>query len=138
MTNLFGSSFSADNLSKHNTFILQVLNLPYADGRFSMYILLPNKDKGWKKAEQSLKNLGSSMFTEGFKQQSSVLVEIPKWEMNQTLHGLKKHLTNMGMNKVFSDAADLSGLTGKQEGLHVTDIFHQMKVTVEETVSVTM
>lgn len=112
-----------------------MLKLPYADGRFSMYILLPNKDKGWKKAEQNLKNFSSKLFTEGFKQQSTIVVDLPKWEMDLEVPGLKKHLINMGMTKLFSGAADLSGLTSKKEDLHVTDVVHRVKLIVNEEVT---
>ncbi|GMH44420.1 hypothetical protein BSKO_12372 [Bryopsis sp. KO-2023] len=109
----------------------RILQLPYEGDRFSMFILLPNTDDGFANAEVGLtskldlfENLTPTKFSE---------VKIPKWELEQSVETLKKYLMNLGVRIVFTEQADLSGLSDV-DSLAVSDVVHKAKIIVDEQV----
>lgn len=109
-----------------------MIELPYKDGKFSMFILFPNSPDGWRDVEQRLSFIDvHSLFSSQNKW--SLVLQLPKWKMDMELQGVKEHLAAMGLPSVFSSSADLSGIT--QEGNHmITDVVHKAKIIVDEEV----
>ncbi|GMH44344.1 hypothetical protein BSKO_12278 [Bryopsis sp. KO-2023] len=121
-----GETFPTKNVPQLDGRMLQ---LPYEGDRFSMFILLPNTDGGFSKAEAGLtsslnlfKNLTPTKFA---------LVKIPKWELEQSMKMLKNYLMALGVKAAFSGQADLSGLSDVGS-LSVSDVVHRAKIIVDE------
>ena len=113
---------------------LQILELPYADGAFSMYILLPMDPSAGScqkllasLTEKSLKALTRSVA----KQYVSVF--LPEFDVTTSL-GFKETLQAMGINKAFdADEADFSRMHNKthQTGnLYIHDVLQKTRIKV--------
>ena len=63
-------------------------------------------------------------------EREKVAVLLPKFKIETGL-SLKKTLSEMGMPIAFSDAADLSGISGKND-LKISDAFHKAFIEVSE------
>ncbi|CAD7703819.1 unnamed protein product [Ostreobium quekettii] len=115
---------------------LQVLELPYSGGRFSMFVVLPDAADGLPAVEASFcdgnGNGGSVVF--GLNERLTprvVVVNLPRFSVEGSveLHDL---LPEIGMRDAFNaSAADLSGIDGRGE-LYVTAAQHKAFVEVNE------
>ncbi|GMH36761.1 hypothetical protein BSKO_04634 [Bryopsis sp. KO-2023] len=105
----------------------QMVELPYSDGRFSMFILLPKTEGGWRKAEKNLHRVGSGLFRGRFERQAALIAQIPKFEATLNM-SVKKVLASMGLTNVFLENADLSGLTDPKNELIVSEAMHRAVV----------
>lgn len=119
---------------------LQVLELPYRGGRFSMLVVLPDEMDGLADVEAAFcdrdaGDVGATFFD--FAERMSermVKVKLPRFtsEGSLALHDL---LPEVGMRHLFSrEDANLSGITG-EEGLFLSSANHRafMKVNEEGT-----
>lgn len=123
---LRGETFPTKNVPELDSRMIQ---LPYEGDRFSMFILLPNTDGGFSKAEAGLSsslNLFDNLTPTKFS-----LVKIPKWELEQTLEMLKRYLMALGVQTAFTGRADLTGLSNAGP-LAVSDVVHKAKIIVDE------
>ena len=107
---------------------LQILEMPYSDEELSMLILLP-KDDNLKALENSLSTKKLSKWKQDLKEQR-VDIFIPKFKF-ETKYFMADTLREMGMPTAFSDSADFSGMTGKQD-LKISDVIHQAFIEVNE------
>ena len=109
----------------------QIIELPYAGGDVSMYILLPNAVDGLAALEDrltvaTLKDAISSM------RQKDLDVTLPKFKLTQKLD-LSAFLKSMGMVDVFdASVADLSGIDSVPGSLSISAIVHKAYVDVNE------
>ena len=108
----------------------EMLKLDYADERLSMFIILPDEVDG---APMVLKNY-SDFNHENCKEQLRPTVAkilIPKFEI-ETEYKMKRTVTEMGMNNLFTPKkANLSGIS-KQGQLHVDEVYHKAFIKVDE------
>jgi len=108
---------------------IQMLELPYAGKEFSMLVVLPNEDTPLKEIEKTITleklNHYISLLTE-----SDVRVSFPKFKFESEF-ALKPTLSVMGMPIPFSNAADLSRMSGNLE-LKIDEVFHKAFVEVTE------
>lgn len=101
----------------------QILEIPYSGENLSMIFILPKKGdldldyKTFLQLRQSLKKV-------------KVDVYIPRFSFEKK-YFLNDTFKNMGMVEVFTENADLSGISGKKD-LKVDDIIHQAFVQVDE------
>ncbi len=106
---------------------LQILSLPYKGNRFSMLIVLPTGD---------LESLGrltaNKLDTYRAQMKPRVLdtISLPKFELH-TEYALKEVLKKLGMPRLFSTRADLSGMDGKND-LSISGVYHKAYVKVDE------
>jgi len=105
----------------------KVLELPYEGDDLSMLILLPegsteNIDNDLTSAYQNA--LNSLQHTE------EVHVSLPKFKM-ETEYRLGSKLKELGAGLIFSDNADFSGIT-KKENLKISEIIHKAFVKCDE------
>jgi serpin B len=104
---------------------MQVLELPYKGG-FDMVILLPNAQDGLTAIESSwLDPLQQAQL-----KPKMVQVFLPKFKIEAGAE-LKETLMVLGMPTVFTNEADLSGLTGNQD-LSLAEVVHKTMVSVDE------
>ena len=107
---------------------LQILEMPYSGEELSMLIFLP-KDDNLKALENSLSVKKLSKWKQDLKEQR-VDIFIPKFKF-ETKYFMADALREMGMPTAFSDSADFSGMTGKQD-LKISDVIHQAFIEVNE------
>nr|CAD7460344.1 unnamed protein product [Timema tahoe] len=117
----------------------QVLELPYEERQVSMVILLPNDRNGLPNLEAKLT---SEKLTEVLSQLHSteVNVSIPRFKLEDTidLNSVLQEVTNsliqsaMGMNNMFEDSADFSGITDDAAGLKVSQVVQKAFIEVNE------
>ncbi|XP_028658191.1 alpha-1-antiproteinase-like [Erpetoichthys calabaricus] len=105
----------------------QVLKLPYNSGT-SMLLVKPTKDiheveKLWCK--QHLKKWKKNLH------KSRLAIYVPKFSVSAS-YSLQKVLSEMGITDIFSDEADLSGITDETK-LKVSKIVHKAVLDVDET-----
>jgi serpin B len=109
--------------------IIQAIQIPYKGGKQSMTIFLPAKGRGISKLE---KNFDRDYLSNIFKdmQMSTVAIRIPKFKSEYSVD-LKETLEQMGIVEAFSDKADFSGMTTKND-LKISKIIHKAKIEVSE------
>lgn len=108
----------------------QVLELHYCGRAFSMLIILPRAG-GLEEAEDSL-TAGTLKDFVGVLGTREVQVEIPRLGLEQTC-SLRETLENLGASTLFTERADLSGITDDPLGLSVSDVIHRAIVTMDES-----
>ncbi|KAF2884872.1 hypothetical protein ILUMI_21291 [Ignelater luminosus] len=107
----------------------QALQLQYGDGEYAMLILLPNQAQTVDGLIKAMQSYSFSSITSQLKS-DEVFVNIPRFEVdfNADISSLLQHV---GITQVFSDNADLSGIT-QDEKLKVSQVVHKAKVEVNE------
>ena len=109
---------------------LQVLELPYAGGAFSMLVLLPDELNGLAKLEASLSPEKLDLWLNSLAE-TDVEVFLPRFELSYPFR-LDGALKTLGMTDAFSDAADFSGMNGAHD-LYLGAVLHKAFVAVNET-----
>ncbi|KAM4012955.1 alpha-1-antitrypsin-like protein GS55-MS isoform 1-T2 [Anomaloglossus baeobatrachus] len=105
----------------------RVVDVPYK-GNTSAIFIIPKKGK-LREAEKALQNVSQETWEKAMKP-SEILLSIPKFSMSEELD-LVKELQALGITDVFSDHADLSGITGDST-LSVTKAVHKAVLKVDE------
>uniref|UniRef100_A0A4D5RN74 Putative serpin n=1 Tax=Ixodes scapularis TaxID=6945 RepID=A0A4D5RN74_IXOSC len=108
---------------------LEVVELPYAGGNYSMVILLPRGSEGIEGFKHNLTEHLLQDFI-GHVEPREVTVSLPKFKL-ETEYSLKDNLKNLGITEMFSAQADLSGITSDAD-LTVSDVVHKAVVEVNE------
>ena len=110
-----------------------LFKLPYDGGEFSMYVLLPDKKDGWKKAEKNLASEIDSLFRGGFYSSFVGMFKIPKWELELSLEGLEEILHSLGLTTAFGEDANFTGIIDYPP-LAISNVLHKAKIVVDEEV----
>ena len=107
----------------------EILHMPYAGKRFSMLIILPDEVEGVSKIIQNLSSqLLSEWVTSSVPQEMDV--HLPRFKISDRMN-LKEKLEKIGIRNIFSDQADLSGITG-EPNLYISSAMHKAFVEVNE------
>ncbi len=109
---------------------LACLELPYKDGKCSMWVLLPESVDGLAKLEE---HLNADKLEQYFAdaELKLVITQMPKFSLSSTFQ-LSNVLGDMGMADAFDrDAADFSGIT-TDEKLYITAVMHKAFIDVNE------
>ncbi|XP_035222889.1 serpin B6-like [Stegodyphus dumicola] len=107
----------------------RALLLPYKGEELAMLVLLPNSINGLEELENQL----SSNFIQDIKREMckrKVKVAFPKFQLNYT-KSMKESFQSLGLERVFKDCADLSGMSDSKQ-LKVSEIIHKAVVVVNE------
>lgn len=107
-----------------------MVEFPYDDPRFAMYIVLPHLDDGWRFAEEKLLEVDAEFFNTGLFPET-LYVSLPKWEQDSVLEDVKDMLVELGLENCFA-GADLSRITENDEGLAVSNVVHKARIQVSE------
>lgn len=113
----------------------RVLELPYQGKELSMVILLPDdiedESTGLKKIEEQLTLEKLHQWTKPENLHSvEVNVHLPKFKLEES-YNLNSHLARLGVEDLFNNKADLSGMSGTRD-LFVSKIIHKSFVEVNE------
>merc|ERR1712158_324876 len=107
---------------------MQILELPYEDPNRSMLIVLPNAGTSTQDLVQRLGGLDlASIRTSGRRAMTSIF--IPKFKLKFKTY-LKQQMEQLGVRDLFSQAADLSGIS--DEALSASEAVHQAFIEVNE------
>ncbi|MFN0147984.1 MAG: serpin family protein [Dehalococcoidia bacterium] len=108
---------------------VEAVELPYADGRASMVVLLPPAG-GFDAFEAGLDGAGVRALLSSLKP-ATVNLALPKFEFTAEF-SLKEALEALGMKAAFEpERSDFSGMDGTRE-LFVSGVFHKAFVRVDE------
>ena len=107
---------------------LQLVELQYK-GQSSMVILLPPKNKTVNSviSEKSIYDLVKQVVAQNTRY---INLTMPKFKFNVKSQ-MNQHIASLGAGDLFTDQADLSGITGKAN-LKVSDIKHATAIEVDE------
>lgn len=109
---------------------LQIVELPYGEGNFSMYVLLPSEGNS---VDELAKKLNPKYFSELMTDMTSTSVELflPKWESSFSAESLKESLTAMGMGIAFENKAEFPNVF-EDESTKISQIKHKTYIKVDE------
>jgi serpin B len=112
---------------------VQVLEIPYADNKASMVVVLPKERTGLAALVNKLNSKQYKQWMNNLKVPSSKLtINLPKWT-NTAEYQLAKNLRNMGMGSAFSDAANFYKMSDPSETpLKISEVIHKAFVEVSE------
>jgi serpin B len=110
---------------------MRAIELAYADGGFSMVVLLPERPGGLGDLEARLDAAALERVLAGLQTQR-VDVSLPRFDVTWGTNDLAMALGRLGMADLFrAGVADLSGIDGGRD-LFVDAVFHQAFVAVDE------
>ena len=112
----------------------QAIELPYAGGSVSMFVLLPSKIDGLKRleAKMEMKHLNEVEQVFEMRQQLTELF-LPRFKLSYEKN-MEKPLKGLGINDLFSESVtDLSGIDGTHRPmLYVSTAIHKAVIEVNE------
>ena len=121
------------NVESNDELHCQAIELPYAGGNVSMFILLPDRaETNISELEKNLTYEDLLSVKERFRMYpQDVNLWLPRFSMDQKLK-LNKALSGMGMPDLFRErTADLSGIDGSKN-LYVSQVLHRAVMEVNE------
>jgi len=122
--------FKDDSFNYFKNEDLKIAELPYGNGSFSMFVILPSeKNDLYKVAEQLNPESFSDLTSEMNK--TPLKLFLPKWETSYSADNLKENLTAMGMGIAFQNRADFSELFAT-ESTKISQIKHKTYIKVDE------
>jgi serpin B len=106
----------------------QAVELPYANDRLSMIIVLPELG-AW---ETSLEAIGVSEFETllATMEVQEVELKVPKFDFRSPLYQLREALETMGMHSAFSLEANFSRMT--TDAISIGDVYHTAYLALDE------
>jgi len=114
-------------VAKSNSF--RAIELPYKNGKFSMYLFLPMEGRSVDQLVQELDGATWHDWTESFVEREDFIVYMPRFEF-EFERSLKEDLKAMGMEIPFTDEADFSGIS--RIPLNIADVIHKTYIKVNE------
>jgi len=108
--------------------IVQAVKIPYKKNKQSMFILLPQQNN-IKTLEKNL-DIDYLNLINNETREYNVNIIIPKFTVDYSVR-LKQTLQQMGMTDAFSNTADFSGLTDKND-LKIDKVIHKAKFEITE------
>ena len=111
----------------------EIVALPYASGKFYLYILLPKKREGLDAMIGALQNTSWNSLIASLKKDANVQLRLPKFEASGDFE-LSRTLQALGMKKAFdSDGAQFGNLfDGHTPGFYISRVLQKAKITVAE------
>ena len=128
-TNMMYMSGTKFNCGYIQQLSCKALEMPYEGDRFSMIILLPDRQDGLKDMETQLPSSPIRDVRGSLSNQKAV-VRVPKFKL-ETSYDLIKALQKLGINDLFDKSADLSKISG-DKNLYVSKVVHKAFIEVNE------
>nr|XP_041570499.1 ovalbumin isoform X2 [Taeniopygia guttata] len=109
----------------------RVLELPYASGRLSLWVLLPDDISGLEQLETAITFENLNEWTSSSKmEERKIKVYLPRMKIEET-YNLTSVLKSLGITDLFSSSANLSGISSA-ESLKLSGAFHEAFVEIYE------
>ena len=118
------SSFRVANMEA-----FRAIELPYKNGKFSMFLFLPGEGSTVKELVQELDGLTWKSWLEAFSEQEDFTVYMPRFEFEFD-RSLSDDLKAMGLDIAFTDQADFAGISSVP--LFISDVIHKTYIKVNE------
>lgn len=109
----------------------QMIELPYGNEDFNMYVILPNEGVSLQQFTGSLDENTLAGFSPDLKAQK-VKLYLPKWKYSYEVKNMIPELTNMGMGAAFSNGADFSNMYPAASGIFINKVIHKTYIAVDE------
>ncbi|XP_075223515.1 leukocyte elastase inhibitor-like isoform X2 [Lycorma delicatula] len=116
------------HFAKHPILKAKILQLPYKDHDFSMFIILPDEITGLSQTEEALNTVNLAEELKNLRQRE-VHISLPKFELAQTLD-LQVVLESFGIKTMFSRYANFSGISDLP--LSVSKVVQKAFISVDE------
>lgn len=122
--------FKEDKINYFKNKDLKISELPYGNGSFSMFVILPSENNDIHRLTEQLNPAYFSDLTS--KMDSTTLnFFLPKWEASYSADNLKENLSDMGMGITFKNRADFSEVF-ESESTKISQIKHKTYIKVDE------
>ncbi|NWS17606.1 OVAL protein, partial [Pachyramphus minor] len=110
---------------------IRILELPYASGQMSLWVLLPDDVSGLEQLETAITFENLKEWTSSTKmEERKIKVYLPRMKIEEK-YNLASVLTSLGITDLFSSSANLSGISSA-ERLKVSSAFHEAFVEIYE------
>ena len=111
----------------------EIVALPYASGKFYLYILLPKKRDGLDAMIDALQKASWNSLIASLTKEANVQLRMPKFDASGDFE-LSKTLRALGMKKAFdSEGAEFSKMfDGITPGFYISRVLQKAKITVAE------
>ncbi|XP_059468356.1 serine protease inhibitor 2-like [Neocloeon triangulifer] len=107
----------------------KLIRMPYQGGKYSMYLMLPKEKTGLIKLVEEI--TPDSIREAIMKMQKiDVTIGLPKFSVKLRID-TKSILNELGINKIFTNAADMPKLS-KDNSMHVSKLIHEAGLDVDE------
>lgn len=108
---------------------VQIVDIPYADEKTSLMIILPKSFKKLKKVERKLNYEYYSNYIQ-HKEKKRINLFLPKFSIESEFD-LNQTLSELGIQDAFTGAADFSGITNT-ERLYISKVVHKANISLDE------
>uniref|UniRef100_A0A8C3MNF2 Uncharacterized protein n=1 Tax=Geospiza parvula TaxID=87175 RepID=A0A8C3MNF2_GEOPR len=109
----------------------RILEIPYASGRLSLWVLLPDDISGLEQLETAITFENLKEWTSSRKmEERKIKVYLPRMRIEEK-YNLTSVLKSLGITDLFSSSADLSGISSARS-LKVSEAFHEAFVEIHE------
>ncbi len=134
-----GEGVKTDFMTQEGTFKymknegLSVIELPYGNGSFNMYLFLPGTKKTISRDfVSSLNNEKFERFI-GKLDSGTVKLRLPKWKYHYDIPNLKPVLSRMGMSVAFQPGqANFSDMYPSEANAYISKVVHKTYIKVDE------
>jgi serine protease inhibitor len=107
-----------------------VVRLPYGEEKVGMYCILPSEGTYIDTFIQTLTLDKFNDMKNRLVLREDFYIGLPKFKMEYGVKSIKKQLSDMGMNKMFTTSAEFPGIT--DESVLVSDVLHKAEIEVNE------
>jgi serpin B len=105
------------------------VELPYKNGKFSMYLFLPGEGITVNQLAEGLNGSAWDNWLEGFSENKEFTVYMPRFRFSYE-RSLSEALKSMGLGIAFSELADFSGIS--EVDVLISDVIHKTYIDVNE------
>jgi serpin B len=109
--------------------LYSAVELPYKNGKFSMFLFLPAEESSLNELTADLGGATWKSWLDGFSNHKDVILNMPKFEFEYG-RSLASDLRKLGLDIAFTDQADFSGIS--PVGLLISDVIHKTYIKVNE------
>lgn len=107
----------------------KAVELPYKNGKFSMYLFLPSEGSSVNQLVEKLDGATWNTWIAGFNEMEDFKVYMPRFEF-EFERSLGDDLKEMGLDIAFTEQADFSGISAI--ALYIADVIHKTYIKVNE------
>ncbi len=119
-----------DKLEYTSNSLFEAVKLPYGNGQYNMVVMRPAQNKNSQNVIDELSADNLIKWEKEFKTEEHVVVTMPRFKFSFET-GLNEVLKEMGMPKAFSNQADFSKITDKED-LFISSVRHKSFIDVNE------